>query len=82
MDKPDWIAILVWLRTGNAGNGHRNVSRAASDAAAGHASADLAANGGIGFNQRLRDAEGSYLVGLRVDNETAVERTRGAGRIR
>jgi hypothetical protein len=62
MDKPDWIAILVWLRTGNAGNGHRNVSRAASDAAAGHGFGDLAANGGMGFNQRRRDAKGSYLV--------------------
>ena len=60
MRKPDSIAVFVRLRACHTGNGNRDVSRRAGDAAAGHGFGDLTPNGGVGFDQLCWDTNCSF----------------------
>ena len=81
MHKADRIPVLVGLRSCHADDRDGNISRTASDTATGHRFGDFAADGGMSFDQGSGHANGVDLVGLGVDDETAVKDIRRTRRI-
>ena len=74
VDETDRVAILVGLRTGNAGDGSNNAGGAAGKPARGHGLGYRRTDRGMRLQQLWRDTDGGYFVLLGVDDEPAVQR--------
>jgi hypothetical protein len=78
VDKTYRIAVLVRLRSSDAGDGDHQIGLGPFNPALGHGFGNLPADGGMAGEQLTGDTQGRRLMDFAINDEAAVQRVSGA----